>query len=220
MLRDREEAGELLAGRLTEYAGRADVLVVGLPRGGAVVAAVIARRLQLPLDLLIVRKLGVPANPELALGAIAANGVRLVNQDLVGSLHLTDEDVDRITDEEAVELARREQMYRQGRRPAPLNVADKTVILVDDGIATGATLLTAVAVLRAQHPKEIVVAAGVAPEELAGQLRERVDRLELVLAPARFFGVADWYEDFRQTTDEEVCRLLDEAKQIASASGV
>jgi len=148
---------------------------------------------------------------------MAAGGVRLVNEDLVRSLQLTDEEVDRITEEEAVELARREQVYRRGR--GPLDVADKTLILVDDGIATGATLLTAVAVLRSQGPKAIVVAAGVAPEELAGPLGEQVDRVELLLTPARFFGVADWYEDFRQTTDEEVCRLLEEAKPPAGTSG-
>lgn len=216
-LQDRQEAGRLLAMQLRSYARRADALVVALPRGGVVVAAGIARELELPLDVLIVRKLGVPGQRELAMGAIAAGGVRLVNQDLLCALRIPDEELDRVTAEEALELERRERLYRQGR--PPLDVAGKTVIVVDDGIATGATVMTALAVLRALGAKELVVAAGVAPAEVMEQLREAVGRVEIVFTPEPFEAIGQWFADFRQTTDDEVCSLLDAASKQTVAHG-
>ncbi|MBL8210075.1 MAG: phosphoribosyltransferase [Bryobacterales bacterium] len=209
-LRDREQAGRLLAAQLRDLAGRTDVTVLGLPRGGVVVAAAIARELRLPLDVLIVRKLGVPGQPELAMGAIADHGrVRLVNEQLQHALAISDEELDRVTAEEALELERREQMYRNGK--PPLDLRDRTAIVVDDGIATGATLMAALAVVRGLGARQVVVATGVAPSELPESLRTLVDRVEFVLTPQRFEGVGDWYDDFRQTTDDEVCALLNDS---------
>lgn len=215
-LRDRTEAGQQLAKQLSGYAGRTDVLVLGLPRGGVPVAYEIAQALQAPLDVFIVRKLGVPGQKELALGAIASGGVRVLNDDVVWSLAIDEEMIDAVVAKEAQELARREQIYR-GARP-PLAVQGKTVILVDDGVATGATMRAAITALRTQQPAKLIVAVGVAPPETCQELEQQVDELVCLLQPEPFWAVGLWFADFAATSDEEVRSLLaqaDAAKQQA-----
>ena len=205
--KDRIEAGRLLAEKLGAYAGRPDVTVLALPRGGVPVAFEVARSIGAPLDVLTVRKLGVPGYEELAMGAIAPVGVRVLNTNLVWGLGLTEADVDRVAERELRELERRERAYR-GERPA-LDVSGRTVILVDDGLATGATMRAAVRALREMRPAEIVVAAPVASRETCDDFREEFGTpCVCALTPFRFNGVGQWYEDFAQTTDEEVRDLL------------
>src|SRR5213594_593344 len=204
--RDRREAGQLLATKLTAYANRPDVLVLALPRGGVPVAYEVARALNAPLDIFLVRKLGVPGYEELAMGAIATGGVRVLNDQLVGGLRIPDYIVDEVAASEQQELARRERLYR-GDRPAP-DVRGRSVILVDDGLATGATMLAAVKALRQQQPARIVVAVPTASPETCEQLRAEVDDIICAITPEPFHAVGLWYEDFSQTTDEEVRDLL------------
>lgn len=211
-LRDRREAGQKLATRLRAYAGRSDVLVLGLPRGGVPVAYEIARALQAPLDLFIVRKLGAPGQTELAMGAIASSGVRVLNEDVVWSLAIDEATLETVVAKEAAEVARREQLYR-GKRP-PLAVQGKTVILVDDGVATGATLRAAIVALRAQHPAKLIVAVGVAPPESCRDLAGQVDELVCLLQPEPFLAVGLWFVDFTATSDEEVRFLLAQAEDM------
>ena len=208
---DRTEAGQLLARELARYADRPDVLVLGLPRGGVVVAYEVARQLHAPLDIFLVRKLGAPCNEELALGAIATGGVRVLNGDLVERLGVSDETIDAIARREERELERREVAYR-GHRP-PVDVAGKIVLLIDDGIATGATMHAAVDALRQQGPAKIVVAVPTAAASSLAEFRDEADEVVVVIAPAEFYGVGEWYENFTQTADEEVCELLDRAQQ-------
>lgn len=209
---DRNEAGQLLAQRLLHYANRPVVLVLGLPRGGVPVAYEVARALHAPLDVMLVRKLGVPGQEELAMGAIASGGKRVVNEEVVLGLGIPPQVIEAVTAQEQRELARRERRYR-GNRP-PLDIHGRTVILVDDGLATGATMRAAIAALRQQQPARVVVAVPVAPPSVCQELRAVADEVVCLLAPEPFFGVGAWYDDFSPTTDEEVRRLLKRATQI------
>jgi predicted phosphoribosyltransferase len=205
--RDRMHAGRLLAERLSEDAGRDDVVVLGLPRGGVPVAFEIARALDAPLDIFLVRKLGVPGHEELALGAIATGGTRVLNTELVESLGIPLEWIEAIDAREMRELERRERAYR-GDRPPP-DLTGRTVILVDDGLATGSTMLAAVQAVREDEPKRVIVAVPVAPQDVCHALRDHAEEVVCLLTPASFGGVGAWYSDFSQTTDEEVKELLE-----------
>lgn len=210
LFRDRTEAGQLLADQLTDYANRDDVLVLALPRGGVPVAFEVARALHAPLDVFLVRKLGVPGREELAMGAIATGGVRVLNDDIVGQLEITDAVIDQVAGEQGQELERRERLYR-GDRPAP-DVRDKTVLLVDDGLATGSTMRAAVVALRHQDPAYLVVAVPVGSRETCADFRAQADDVVCARTPDPFYAVGLWYGDFTQTTDEEVRALLDRAR--------
>jgi predicted phosphoribosyltransferase len=203
---DRVEAGRMLAERLTPYAHHPHVLVLGLPRGGVPVAFEVAHALKAPLDVLIVRKLGVPGREELAMGAIAAGGERVLNQEIIDIFGISDRVIEAVTARERRELDRRESLYR-GQRPAP-DVDGRTVILVDDGIATGSTVRAAVHLLRHLNAGCIVVATPTAAASTANELRREVDDFVAVMTPEDFAGVGEWYEDFSQTSDEEVRELL------------
>jgi putative phosphoribosyl transferase len=207
--RNRTEAGRLLAQKLVSYANRTDVLVLALPRGGVPVAFEVAQALDAPLDIFLVRKLGVPGHEELAMGAIASGGVRVLNEDVVSYLHIPDGVIDAVTADELQELNRRERLYR-GDRP-PLDVRGRTVILIDDGLATGSTMRAAAAVLRTQHPAAIVVAVPVAADETCDEFRSEVNEVVCAYTPVPFYAVGLWYEDFSQTSDEEVRELLGRA---------
>jgi putative phosphoribosyl transferase len=204
--RDRAEAGRCLARLLTRYADRADVRILALPRGGVPVAFAVAQALRAPLDVLVVRKLGLPGQEELAMGAIAAGGIRVLNDDVVDALRIPQVVIDRVTASEHAELERRERVYR-GDRPAPV-LRDQTVVLVDDGLATGTTMRAAIVAVRAQRPAQLVVAVPVATAESLAALRPLVDALVWVIAPEPFEALGLWYEDFAPTTDAEVCALL------------
>ena len=203
---NRTEAGRILAVALERYAGRPDLLVLALPRGGVPVAAVIAEVLAAELDLMLVRKLGLPRHPELAMGAIASGGVRVLNEDLIAKRRIPDDLIERVTAQEQRELQRRLQLYR-GDRPAPV-VAGREVILVDDGLATGATMRAAVVALRHRDPAHIVVAVPVAPPDTIAQLGRQVDDIVCPATPLPFFGVSRWYHDFCQIEDSDVITLL------------
>jgi predicted phosphoribosyltransferase len=213
---DRAEAGQLLAEKLLDYAGRDDVIVLGLPRGGVPVAFEVAQRLGAPLDVFIVRKLGVPGFEELALGAIASGGVRVLNQDVARSLPNVEEALESITARETAELQRREQSYRDGRAAPELR--GRTVILVDDGLATGATMRAAVEALRRRDVARIVVAAPVGAPETCRELQDEVDEIVCAMAPEYFQAVGQYYENFSQTSDEEVRELLARAAQDRQSS--
>jgi predicted phosphoribosyltransferase len=206
LFRDRREAGRLLAAKLTAYANRPDVIVLALPRGGVPVADEVARALGAPLDVFVVRKLGVPGSEELAMGAVATGGVRVLNDQLVNRLGIPDHLIDAVAVREGQELARRERLYRGGR--PLLDVRDRTVILVDDGLATGATMHAAIAALRQLHPARIVVAVPTASPETCEEMRAEVDDVICAITPEPFQAVGRWYQDFAQTTDEEVQDLL------------
>src|SRR5688572_1725395 len=203
--RDRVEAGQTLAKKLRAYADRADVLVLGLARGGIPVAYEVASALNASLDVFLVRKLGVPGQQELAMGAIASGGVRVLNDDIVRHLNLGADDIDRVASLEAQELARREREYR-GDRP-PTQIAGHTVILIDDGLATGATMRAAAQAVQARHPARLIVAVPVAASETCEQFRSLVDEVVCASTPEPFQAVGLWYEDFSQTSDEEVRSL-------------
>ena len=207
--RDRIEAGKRLAAELAEYANRADVLVLALPRGGVPVAFEVAEALHAPLDVFLVRKLGVPGHEELAMGAIATGGVRVINEDVVRYLNIPDEVIETVAMDEQRELERRERAYRDGR--AAPDVQGRTVILVDDGLATGSTMRAAAVALRQQQPARIVVAVPVASSQTCDEFRAEVDDIVCAVTPEPFRGVGQWYEDFSQTTDEEVHDLLERA---------
>lgn len=216
--RDRVEAGRLLAERLTAYAGRSDVLVLGLPRGGVPVAYEVARALDVPLDVFVVRKLGVPGHEELAMGAIASGGVIVQNDDVVQSLRIPHHVVEAAAARERRELERRERAYRDGR-PAP-NVRGRTVILIDDGLATGSTMRAAVAALRQLGPAQIIVAVPTAAPSTCEEFRQEADECICDITPEPFYAVGLWYEDFSQTTDDEVRDLLKRAAApVAAAAG-
>ncbi|MDQ3396479.1 MAG: phosphoribosyltransferase [Deinococcota bacterium] len=214
--KNREEAGQKLATLLSRYAGRRDVLVLALPRGGVPVAYELVRELGVPLDVFVVRKLGAPGHEELAMGAIATGGVRVLNEDVVRGLGVPEKTVEAVAASELKELQRREKRYR-GVRPAP-DVRGRTVILVDDGLATGATMRAAVMALKEQGPAQLVVAVPVAAAETCAAFRAEVDEVVCVETPQPFYGVGMWYEDFSQTTDEEVRDLLSRAPRQAGAN--
>jgi putative phosphoribosyl transferase len=203
---DRADAGRSLAKKLSHYADRNDVLILGMPRGGVPVAFEVAKSLRVPLDIFIVRKLGVPGHEELALGAIASGGIRILNDAVIRSTPISEEIINLVTERERIELGRREVAYR-GERSAP-TLRGKTVILVDDGIATGSTMLAAVAAVKQQEPARIVVGAPAAPLECCDELRRSVDELVVIATPDPFYSVGQSYEHFGQTSDEEVQELL------------
>lgn len=207
MFRDRYDAGETLAARLREFAGRPDVIVLALPRGGVPVGYVVARELGVPLDVFVVRKLGTPGQPELAMGAIASGGVRVLNRDVVDSLAIPDWAIEQVTRQEEAELQRREGQYRGNR--SPLQMRGKIAILVDDGLATGSSMRAAAAALRKAGAAGIVVAVPVASRATCDQLREEGNDVVCATTPEPFFAVGQWYKDFDQTSDEEVRDLLD-----------
>jgi len=215
---DRVEAGRRLAEELSAYAGRADVLVLALPRGGVPVAWEVARALDAPLDIFLVRKLGVPGHEELAMGAIASGGIRVLNDEVLSQVYVPPETIDAVAERELRELERRERAYR-GDRPEP-PIAGRTVIVVDDGLATGATMRAAVAALRSQNPARLVVAVPVAARETRDAFRALVDEIVCPLAPDPFYAVGMWYNDFSQTTDDEVSELLSIARQRHSDSAM
>lgn len=218
IFRDRIEAGKLLAAELEKFAGRRDVVVLALPRGGVPVACEVANAIAAPLDVFLVRKLGVPGHEELAMGAIASGGIRVLNEDVIGPLRIKRETIDAVTRREHAELVRREHAYRGERRPP--DVGDMIVILVDDGLATGSTMRAAVAALRRQKPEKIVVAVPVAAPEVCVGLRGEADDVVCAVTPRPFFGVGCWYRDFSQTTDDEVRELLRRSSSVRkSASG-
>jgi predicted phosphoribosyltransferase len=206
LFRDRDEAGWYLASKLPAYAGRPDVIVLALPRGGVPVAFEVARSLQAPLDVFLVRKLGTPGREELAMGAVASGGGCVFNDVVVDALGITEEEIAEAVARERQELERRERLYRDGR-PAP-DVRGRTVILVDDGFATGSSMRAAVAALRRRGPARVVVAVPVGAAESCAELREDADEVVCVATPQPFYGVGRWYGNFSQTTDEEVRDLL------------
>jgi putative phosphoribosyl transferase len=209
--RNRVEAGQVLARALSAYAGRDDVVVLALPRGGVPVAYEVAKALRAPLDVFVVRKLGVPGHEELAMGAIASGGVLLLDRELVERLGISSAELDRIVAAEARELERREAAYRNDRPPPELE--GKTVILVDDGLATGASMQAAALAVRRHNPARIVVAVPVAAAETCDEFRDDVDEVVCAVTPAPFYAVGLWYEDFTQTTDDEVRDLLARAEE-------
>ena len=209
--RDRSEAGQLLAEQLRHYEGRSEAIVLALPRGGVPVGYEIAMKLRLPLDVFVVRKLGVPGQRELAMGAIASGGVRVLNEEVLRAMPFAATAVAKVTEEETREVERRERDYRDGR-PAPA-LEERVVILVDDGLATGATMLAAIAALRQKDPAKIVAAVPVCPPETLGEIERAADETVALFAPDWFRGVGQFYEDFAQLSDDTVRDLLARAAE-------
>jgi putative phosphoribosyl transferase len=207
---DRADAGRRLAAHLGEYASRDDVLVLALPRGGVPVASEVAAALGAPLDVFLVRKLGVPGQRELAMGAIATGGVRVLDERVVAAHDLSPETIASVAAHEQRELERRERLYRKGQPPPELR--GRTVVLVDDGLATGSSMRAAVAAVRAGEPAAVVVAVPVAPPETCEALSAEADRVVCVLTPEPFYAVGVWYERFEQTSDEEIAEILSRAR--------
>jgi putative phosphoribosyl transferase len=214
LFRDRTEAGQLLAKKLREYANRGDVVVLALPRGGVPVGFEVARALNAPMDVFVIRKLGVPGHEELAMGAIASGGVRVLNQDVVRALGISRGLVDLVAEREQRELQRREREYRDGR--ASVDIRDRTVILVDDGLATGSSMRVAAIALKKKEPAEIIIAVPVAAREACAEFRSVVDKVVCAATPEPFHAVGQWYRDFSQTSDQEVRDLLSEAARLAT----
>ncbi len=211
--RNRADAGRHLASRLTEYAGRSDVVVLALPRGGVPVAAEVAARLSAPLDVFLVRKLGVPDHPELAMGAIAEGGILVISSEVMADLGIPRTAIDQVAVRERLELDRRDTLYRGGRpRPA---LTGRTVILIDDGLATGATMEAAIMALREHKPARMVVAAPVGAKVACARLRRLADEVVCPLIPPHFMAVGQWYRDFDQTSDKEVKAILASSGRIA-----
>ncbi len=204
---NRTDAGKKLAERLSGYSGRKDLLVLALPRGGVPVAFEVARELGAQLDVFIVRKLGVPGHEELAMGAIASGGIRVLNMDVVRSLRISDDTIAAVAAAEQVELERREHLYRKGR-PEP-DIEGRTVILIDDGLATGATMSAAVQAVRVKKPAHLTVAVPTAAKDACDEFEREVDEVICLTTPEPFYGVGAWYADFSQTSDKEVCELLE-----------
>jgi len=204
--RNRVEAGQMIAAQMQDYMHQEDLLVLALPRGGVPVAFEVAKVLHAPLDICLVRKLGVPGHEELAMGAIASPTTQVLNYDVINSLGIDSLTIAQVAAQELQELQRRDLAYRQGR--PPVDIKDKHVILVDDGIATGSTMLAAIAILRQQQPASIVVAVPIAPPSVYQQLKLEVDAVICLYTPQLMYAIGVWYEDFRQTTDEEVRQLL------------
>ncbi|MFN2566815.1 MAG: phosphoribosyltransferase [Gemmatimonadaceae bacterium] len=213
--RDRTDAGRVLATELAEYANRPDVVVLALPRGGVPVAFEVAAALRAPLDVFIVRKLGLPGHEEFAMGAIASGGVRVLDEDAIRVFDVSRAVIEAVTAAEQRELERRERQYR-GDRPPP-DVAGRTAILVDDGLATGSTMRAAVEALRREGAARVVVAVPIAPQETCDAFREIVDDIVCARTPEPFYAVGLWYQDFSQTTDAEVRSLLDEAARLSGS---
>ena len=217
IFKDRTDAGQVLAEKLTEYANRPDVVVLALPRGGVPVAYEVANRLNAPLDIFVVRKLGVPGHEELAMGAIASGGVRVLNPDVLSYLLVHEAIIDQVAEFELSELKRRERLYRGTR--LPLEVKGRTVIIVDDGLATGSSMRAAVKALRQKQPKKIVVAVPVGARETCDSFKNEVDTMAVcAITPAPFQAVGLWYQDFSQTTDEEVRELLARTDRTKAAA--
>jgi putative phosphoribosyl transferase len=214
--KNRVDAGRCLARSLLAFADRPDVVVLGLPRGGVVVAFEVAQALRAPLDVMVVRKLGVPGQEEFALGAVSTGGVRVLDHRLIATLGVPSEIIEALTCKERAEVERRERLYR-GYRP-PLKVAGQVVILVDDGVATGSTTRAALSALRQQTPARIIVAVPVAPASVCKELRDEVDCVVCLAQPEKFFAVGQWYWNFSQTTDDEVRELLRRASSAAARS--
>jgi putative phosphoribosyl transferase len=213
--RDRTEAGRLLSIELRLYAGRQDTMVFALPRGGVPVAAEIAEALRAPLFVFVVRKLGVPGHEELAMGAITSGGKRLINRAVTSSMHIPESDIDRVAWQETRELLRRERLYSRGRKMP--DVKDKIIVLVDDGIATGSTMMLAVQALHAQGAGRIVVAVPVAPPGAVAQLGDLAEEVVCLAEPVPFRAVGQWYQDFSQVEDHEVCCTLDRLFERSTA---
>lgn len=211
LYRDRSDAGHQLAERLGDYAGRDDVVVLALPRGGVPVAFEVAVALDAPLDVLCVRKLGTPGQPELAMGAVASGNLRVMNEDVLRFLDIDEETIEAVVQRELVELDRRERTYRGER--TPVAVSRRTVILVDDGIATGATMRVAVAALRQRDPAKIIVAVPHGAEETCVELRREADEVVCLATPHPYIAVGTWYWNFAQVSDAEVSRLLERAHE-------
>jgi putative phosphoribosyl transferase len=209
LFRNRADAGRQLAAQLTGYAGQDGVLVLGLPRGGVTVAFEVAQRLNSPLDVLVVRKLGVPGHEELAMGAIAMGGIRVLNEDVVRSLGIPERNIDAAIVVEEVELKRRERIYR-GQKPL-WEIGGKTVILIDDGIATGSTMRAAIQVLRKQQPARLIVAVPYAAASAYDEFEGQVDEMVILNSTEAFWAVGQAYEDFSQVSDAEVTRLMEMA---------
>jgi putative phosphoribosyl transferase len=203
---DRRQAGKKLATQLASYANRSDVLVLALPRGGLPVAFEVARVIRAPLDVFLVRKLGVPGQEELAMGAIATGGVRILNEEVTNQMQISSSAIDEVVSREEQELKRRERLYRGDR--APPSVQGRTVILIDDGLATGSTMRAAATALRKMQPSKIIVAVPVAAAETCDDLRSEVDEVVCGATPEPFMAVGAWYSDFEQTSDDEVRELL------------
>jgi len=213
---NRAEAGRILAGKLSAYAGRDDLIVAGLARGGVVVAFEIARALRAPLEVLVVSTLGSSGQKELAMGAIAADGVQVLDRDVVRHLAVSDDEMKETARAESLELQRREQVYRRGRLPLP--VAGRAVILVDDGIATGSSTLAAIETLRRKQAAHVVVAVPVASVSVCSAIGIAADELICLEEPESLQAISQWYEDFSEVSDDEVCRLLAEANQALPAA--
>lgn len=216
--RDRKDAGKKLTEKLLAYKDDKDTVVLALPRGGIPVAYEVARALHLPLDLLIVRKLGTPGHRELAMGAIATGGVKVLNEGIIASLRIPQTMIDKVVETELKELERREFAYRGAK--APLDVKDKTVILMDDGIATGATMRAAIASLKQRHPKKIVLAVPTAAGTTYTELSAQVDEFVCLATPEPYIAVGVWYDSFPQTSDDEVKVLLQKADQELAKTSV
>jgi putative phosphoribosyl transferase len=206
LFQNRTIAGQVLAQKLLDYANRSDVIILALPRGGVPVAFEVAQTLNAPLDVLVVRKLGVPEQEELAMGAIASGGVRIINEHIINLVNISEDKIARVAAQEERELERRERLYR-GDRPE-LDLQERIVILVDDGLATGATMWAAVASVRRQHPVKIVIAVPVAASTTCQELQVAVDEIVCAATPDPFYSVGLWYKDFPQTTDDQVRQLL------------
>ncbi|MBI1860533.1 MAG: phosphoribosyltransferase [Deltaproteobacteria bacterium] len=203
---DRREGGQRLAENLKEYAHRSDAIILALPRGGVLVAQEVAEALGLPFDVFVVRKIGVPGHPELAMGAVASHDVQYLNEEIISDLDISLNQVERVIRQEREELERREKLYRRGRPPVDLK--GKVAILVDDGLATGASMLAAVQAVRSQSPKEIIAAVPVIAASSIPTIQQEVDRLVFVLAPSDFYAVGRWYSEFDQTSDAQVGEAL------------
>lgn len=216
ILSDRREAGRRLAALLGGYAGRDDVVVLGLPRGGVVVAFEVAHALEAPLDVYLVRKLGVPGHEELAMGAIASGGPTILNQDVIRAANVTEDDITAVAEQEKRVLEQRERLYRG--HSEPIRLAGKTVIVVDDGLATGATMRTALQAIGHQAPARVVVAVPVAPQETCARLEMESDEVVCLFTPEPFFSIGSWYLDFTQTGDGEVIDLLKEARSFGQGN--
>lgn len=213
---NRTEAGQRLATELVQYAKRQDVLVLGIPRGGVPVAFEVSQVLGVPLDVIVVRKLGVPGDKELAMGAVAFGGVRILNDDIIQQLGVGKDDVERVIWEETRELNRRELAYRGSA--VPVEVHGKTVILVDDGIATGSSILAAIQAVKLGHPDKVVVAVPVTASAICEELEDQVDEFVSILHPKEFLGVAQWYVEFGEVSDSEVTELLSRARAVSAES--
>ncbi len=217
IFQNRTDAGQFLAEKLSEYANRSDVVVIGLPRGGVPVAYEVARKLHAPLDIFVVRKLGVPGHQELAMGAIASGGVRVLNDDVLSYLNIPEDIIELVVESEQRELERREFEYRGDRRA--LDLRNRIVIIVDDGLATGSSMRAAVRAVREQHPSKIVVAVPVGARETCDSFKREADTVAVcAITPEPFRAVGAWYSDFSQTTDEEVRKLLARSGQTKKAA--